>query len=115
MMKSYPCTRNAVKQITVRGYCFLLICLFPLVADAVAQESIEQKVAPCAACHGANGISVHSTWPNLAGQDTQYIVAQLKAFRDGARESAMMYPMAFDLTDMDIDDMANYYHQLKCD
>jgi cytochrome c553 len=57
---------------------------------------------------------VHATWPNLAGQDKQYLATQLKAYRDGTRQSAMMYPMAFDLTDEDIDDIADYFHQLKC-
>lgn len=107
-------TRKADKRTIVRGYCLLLLCVFPAMANAAEPKSPEQMVVSCIPCHGANGISVHTTWPNLAGQDRQYIATQLKAFRDGKRKSAMMYPMAFDLTDKDIDDIANYFHQLKC-
>ncbi len=114
MMTLNFCARKAYKQNAVCRYCLLLLCVFPVMATATKPKSPEQEVAACIPCHGANGISVHSTWPNLAGQDKQYLAMQLKAYRDGTRKSAMMYPMAFDLADEDIDDMANYFHQLSC-
>lgn len=77
--------------------------------DAAAGKS---KSATCAACHGQNGISPNDLWPNLAGQKTGYLVAQLKAFRDGQRANPMMAPMAAALSDADIDDLAAYYSSL---
>ncbi len=106
--------QKADKRKAVCGYCVLLLCVFPAMATAAKPQSPEQEVAACIPCHGANGISMHSSWPNLAGQDKQYLAMQLKAYRDGTRKSAMMYPMAFDLTDEDIDEIANYFHQLSC-
>ena len=102
------------RQNTLRGYCLLVCSLFPFIVYAGDPVIGKQKIVACVPCHGTNGISAHPTWPNLVGQDAQYLTAQLKAFRDGARKSAMMYPMAFDLTDKDIDNIAAYYNQLNC-
>jgi cytochrome c553 len=114
MMTFNFCARKADKRNTLRGCCLFLLCVFPVMATVAQPKSPEQMVVSCIPCHGANGSSLHASWPNLAGQDKQYLVTQLKAFRDGQRRSAMMYPMAFDLTDKDIDDIADYFHQLKC-
>lgn len=70
------------------------------------------KAASCAGCHGANGISSNPMWPNLAGQQSGYLVKQMKAFRDGTRNDPMMSPMAKPLTDADIDNIATYYNSL---
>ena len=70
------------------------------------------KAASCAGCHGANGISSNPMWPNLAGQQSGYMVKQMKAFRDGTRNDPMMSPMAKPLTDTDIDNIAAYYNSL---
>ena len=48
----------------------------------------------CAACHGATGISIAPTYPNLAGQKADYTVKQLKDFQSGARTDATMNAMA---------------------
>ena len=77
--------------------------------DAAAGQS---KSATCAGCHGANGISPNDLWPNLAGQKEGYLVAQMKAFRDGGRNNPMMAPMMAALSDTDIADLAAYYSSL---
>ena len=70
------------------------------------------KVALCAACHGQNGKSINPLWPNLAGQQEQYMVKQIKAFRDGQRTELTMQPFVATLTDQDIADIAAYYANL---
>lgn len=80
-----------------------------LAGDAAAGKS---KSASCAACHGPNGISPNDMWPNLAGQKAGYLVAQMKAFRDGQRANPMMAPMAAPLSDDDIANLAAYYSSL---
>ena len=77
--------------------------------DAAAGKA---KSASCGACHGMNGISSNDVWPNLAGQKAGYLVAQMKAFRDGQRKNPMMSPMAAPLSDTDIDNLAAYYSSL---
>lgn len=77
--------------------------------DAAAGKS---KAAACGACHGMAGISTNDIWPNLAGQKAGYLIAQMKAFRDGQRKNPMMSPMAAPLSDTDIDNLAAYYSSL---
>ncbi len=70
------------------------------------------KSATCVACHGANGISTNDLWPNLAGQKEGYLVAQIKAFRDGQRVNPMMAPMTAGLSDADVANLAAYFSSL---
>lgn len=83
-------------------------------AFAADIEAGKTRAAACAACHGQGGISPNPIWPNLAGQNDQYLIAQLKAFRDGARKNPMMSPMAAPLSDEDIANLAAYYSSLGC-
>lgn len=77
-------------------------------------EAGKAKTATCVACHGPAGVSANPLWPNLAGQKDQYLIKQIKAFRDGEREDPMMAPMVKPLSDQDIEDLAAYYSQLSC-
>jgi cytochrome c553 len=67
---------------------------------------------PCLACHGAEGISDHYLWPNIAGQSQGYLVKQLRDFRDGARHDPWMSPMTRNLSDEDIGNLADYFSSL---
>ncbi|WP_339723498.1 cytochrome c [uncultured Paraglaciecola sp.] len=80
-----------------------------LAADIAAGKS---KSVTCGACHGNNGISTIPMYPNLAGQKEQYLVLQLKAFRDGERKNMVMAPMSAGLSDTDIANLAAYYASL---
>jgi len=73
----------------------------------------KKKSLACAGCHGADGISVVPTYPNLAGQKEEYLILTLKGFRDGTRKNAVMNPMAKPLTDEDIKNLAAFYSSLK--
>lgn len=79
-------------------------------ADIAAGKA---KSVTCGACHGGNGISMIPMYPNLAGQKEQYLVLQLKAFRDGERKNMVMAPMAASLSDTDIDNLSAYYASLN--
>ena len=71
------------------------------------------KAASCAGCHGAAGISNNPAWPNLAGQQKVYLEKQMRDFRSGKRQDALMTPMAKPLSDTDIKNLAAYYSSLK--
>ena len=58
----------------------------------------------CAACHAADGNSVITANPKLAGQHPEYLVKQLTEFKSGKRANAVMSGMAATLSD---DDMRN--------
>ena len=51
-------------------------------------------------------------YPNLAGQKEQYLVLQIKAFRDGERKNMVMAPMAAGLSDTDIANVSAYFSSL---
>ena len=71
------------------------------------------KAALCAACHGVAGVSINPLWPSLAGQQEQYLVKQIKAFRDGEREEITMQPFVENLSDKDVADLAAFYAGLS--
>jgi cytochrome c553 len=73
----------------------------------------QQKSATCVACHGADGIGVQPIYPNLAGQQEEYLVSSAKAYRDGERNNDMMKMFVVNLSDADIEDLAAYYSSLK--
>jgi cytochrome c553 len=78
-------------------------------ADAAAGKAKAEAV--CAACHGANGISVSDTIPNLAGQRAAYLEGQLKAFKEGSRKApnatSPIATMAAIANQLSADDIAN--------
>ena len=73
------------------------------VGDSAAGEPL---TARCGGCHGADGVSVDTATPSLAGQDPQYLVDAIKAYRDRARHHDVMRD---DNTDKEIEDIAAFY------
>ena len=92
----------------------VVIAMLSLTANVFAGDAEvgKAKSALCAACHGADGISLADIWPNLKGQKEGYLVKQIKAFRDGERIDASMQPMVANLTDEDVDNLAAYFSSL---
>ncbi|MDP7592822.1 MAG: c-type cytochrome [Litorilituus sp.] len=72
-------------------------------------EAGKAKASVCGACHGATGVNPSPTYPDLAGQHAAYLVKQLADFKSGARTDVMMAPMAANLTDQDMADLAAFY------
>lgn len=82
-----------------------------LAGDAAAGKA---KAGTCTGCHGATGVSAVPIYPNLAGQKDQYLVAQLKAFKDGTRKNATMNAMVAALSEADMSDLAAFYASQSC-
>jgi cytochrome c553 len=99
-----------MKKITLAIATTLLLAAPAFAGDAAAGKA---KAAMCAACHGANGISIAPMYPNLAGQKEAYIVKQLKDFKAGTRKDPVMSGMAAPLSDADIENLAAYFSSLK--
>lgn len=94
----------------------LAIACLPFAANAADISAGKAKAGVCAACHGANGIAMIPTYPNLAGQNAGYISAALNAYKSGQRtggQAAIMAGMAAPLSDADIANLAAYYSSLK--
>lgn len=63
----------------------------------------------CAMCHGREGQSASAVYPRLAAQHPDYLVKQLKDFRDGRRKSDTMAEMAKGLADAEIAGLAAWF------
>src|SRR6516225_3485677 len=78
-----------------------------------ADSTVAGTVHVCSSCHGSEGRSISPTFPRLAGQQKDYLVAQLQAFRDKTRADphaqTYMWGMAARLNDPTIDAIAAYY------
>jgi cytochrome c553 len=72
----------------------------------------EAKSITCTACHGPQGNSMSALWPNIAGQNAPYLLAQLQAFKEGTRSDPLMTPQAMLLSDQDMADLAVYFESL---
>ena len=73
-------------------------------------------VAACAGCHGPSGAGIPAQYPRISGQFSEYIEAQLKAFRSGARANdpnGMMRGVAARMTDREIQAVAEYVAGLR--
>jgi cytochrome c553 len=77
------------------------------------EDATAGTVHMCSSCHGMEGKSVSPTFPRLAGQQKDYLVVQLKAFRDHSRADphahTYMWGMAGRLSDPTIEGLAAYY------
>lgn len=94
---------------------WLLLALFALANPLLAAdpEAGKAKTAVCAGCHGQDGIATNPAYPNLAGQNAQYLVAAMKAYKDGSRTNPIMKPMVEALSEADFENIAAYYQSLK--
>ena len=78
--------------------------------------SAAQGIPACEGCHGPAGAGIPAQYPRLAGQYSDYLAAQLKAFRDGVRANdpnGMMRGVAAHLTDRNIRALAEYAAGLR--
>lgn len=91
----------------------------PKISTALAQVSGDvaagkKRASACSNCHGEAGISPNDTWPNLAGQNAAYLARILAAYQSGDQTDPIMTPLAKDLSNADIQNLAAYYASLSC-
>jgi cytochrome c553 len=72
----------------------------------------EKASLACQACHGSNGLNSSPDIPDLAGQKQLYLARQLRAFRAGERKHDLMSPIAAQLDDAAIVNLAAYWSSI---
>ena len=82
-------------------------------ADPAAVAAGKKKAATCAVCHGLDGLSKNPEAPNLAGDNPEYLIKQLKAFQSGGRQNDQMSIMAQSLSEEDMRNLAAWYSSIK--
>jgi cytochrome c553 len=91
---------------------------FPLamMGSVYAAGNVKQgraKAFMCQACHGLDGLSKVPDAPNIAGQTEPYLIAQLQAFKSGARKNDAMSLVASALPDEEIENIAAYFSAIE--
>lgn len=79
--------------------------------DPALAKSGEAKAAMCLGCHGS-AAQGNGQFPRLAGQHPEYLVQQLKAFKDGSRKSGPMQAIIANLSEADFKALAAYFGSL---
>src|SRR5262245_19521693 len=87
-----------------------LVLMIPLLAIAPTRaETIEEKAAACAQCHGEKGIPPDRTFPVIWGQHQGYLYLQLRDFKRGTRKNDAMAPFVKGLERDDMMALAEYF------
>ena len=73
------------------------------------QGAGKAAASACAACHGEQGVSSNPAVPSLAGQESQYFLAALHAYKVGARTDEAMKGLATSLDEGTSKNLAAYY------
>ena len=77
----------------------ILLCAWTARAWA---DSIEERIAPCVACHGERGQSAVPDVPSLGAQTSPYLLIQLFMFREKLRRHEIMNEAVKGFTDDDL-------------
>lgn len=103
--------QHRLALIAATAACFISSAYAQPAADALYQRA---TAATCANCHGTDGRATEgSAIPALAGMPKDYMVLQMKAFKDGTRPATVMHQITKGLTDAQVDSIATYYASLK--
>lgn len=106
--------RNLILPVALLLTAGLLLPAGPAIA-AGDIEAGKVKSYTCTGCHGIPGYNnVYPTYkvPKIGGQNYEYLVSAMRAYRAGERDHATMDLQASALSDQDIADIAAYFASL---
>jgi cytochrome c553 len=86
---------------------WLLVMTLLAGGPAVAQ-SLQDKIAACAACHGEKGLSPNPDIPSIGGQPKLFVMYQLFFYREGRRKNPEMNIVAKDMSDAELTAISDY-------
>lgn len=93
---------------------FTLFFMLALIATGAFAATRPARLGLCAACHGADGHARIPGAPNLAGQNYQYLIGALHAYKSGARDVAVMRAAIGPLSEAELEQLAHWYAGLPC-
>jgi cytochrome c553 len=70
---------------------------------------IQELADKCNRCHEEKNENPAMAVPKIQGQDKDYLVMALRAYRDDRRESSVMHRMSLPFSDAVIDSLAGLY------
>lgn len=78
--------------------------------------NLETGLPACAGCHSPNGVGIPPNYPRLAGQQLEYVVAQLRAFRTDQRTKDVnneMHMIASRMSEKEIQAVSEFISGLR--
>jgi cytochrome c553 len=84
---------------------------FPIGTQAQSLP-LSERIEQCGTCHGEDGNSTLENIPSLAGQPAFFTLNALILMREGVRKVEAMAPFVKDLTDADVQALADHYEKL---
>ena len=118
----FPAVRILQKeQYRMVKYCSLASFLVAALVGMVSTQAVAASLAAgkaraeaiCQTCHGMDGLGTIAGVPNLSGQQEDYMIKQLKAFRSSQRQHSQMSIIAQMLSDVDIENVSKWYSSIK--
>jgi len=104
---------SSTKQVAaglLAAAAFLVLSSSARASDIEAGKALSQT---CVACHGPGGNSIIPGTPSISGNAAQAISMQLYNYREGNRKNAQMTPMAENLTNREMNNLAAYFASEK--
>jgi len=103
-----PSMKSGRPPVLMLAAAFALFC-----SHALAQKlTLPERLAQCGTCHGEDGNSKLEKIPSLAGQPAFFTLNALILMREGVRKVEAMAPFVKDLTDADIQALAEHLEKL---
>ena len=92
----------------------LLAAPFAALAQSPDALQVRSLAATCANCHGTDGRTLQgSPVAPLAGMPADYLLQQLRAFRDGSRPATVMHQIAKGYSEPQLQQLASYFAAQK--
>jgi cytochrome c553 len=99
----------AIGRVTTRIVATASVLFVSHAPSALADPAAQIAASKCSACHGIHGEGAATGVPRLAGQNADYMNHALAMFKAGTRASAIMQPIARNLSDPQIRQLADYF------
>src|SRR5205085_1366270 len=100
----------------MRTRALLLALAAPFAASAQSPDALQARslAASCANCHGTDGRALPgSPVAALAGMPADYLLQQLRGFRDGSRPATVMHQIAKGYSEPQLQQLATYFAAQK--
>jgi cytochrome c553 len=79
--------------------------------DIYENGLVAEGIPPCASCHGPNAEGTDD-FPRLAGQHVQYLLKQLRSFKNNMRDVAIMHGVTSGLKNSEMEAVASFLQSL---
>jgi cytochrome c553 len=96
-------------RILLTGFSLLSLMSLSTTSSFSSESNIETLIESCAVCHNAAG----PVSPNLAGQKRDYMIERINIFRDKPDLNVSMFPFVQNLSDSEIEAIAEHFSSLE--